>query len=73
VDFSSLCHFYKLSCFWLLGMCHCSYLHQHGLFIYSSVRDSPPPLIGAQGAPPSLLCFFFVVIAYYLVSVFFPG
>jgi hypothetical protein len=36
-----------------------------GLFIYSSVRDSPPHLFGAQGAPPSLLCLFLVLIAYY--------
>jgi hypothetical protein len=39
------------------------------LFIYSSVRDFPSPHFGTQGAPPSLLCVFFVVIAYY--SVFF--
>jgi hypothetical protein len=44
-----------------------------GLFIYSSVRDSPPPF-SAQGAPLSLLCVFFVVIAYYSVFFsFFPG
>jgi hypothetical protein len=30
-------------------------LARPGLFIYSSGRDSPPPLFGAQGAPPSLL------------------
>jgi hypothetical protein len=40
------------------------------LFIYSSVRDFPSPLFYAQGAPPSLLCVFFV-IAYFSVS-FFP-
>jgi hypothetical protein len=44
-----------------------------GLFIYSSVRDSPPPLFSAHGAPPSLLHVFFVIIAYYSVSLFFPG
>jgi hypothetical protein len=32
----------------------------------------PSPLFSAQGAPPSLLCVFFV-IAYYSVSLFFPG
>jgi hypothetical protein len=36
-----------------------------GVFVYSSMRYSPPPLFGAQGALPSLLCVFFVVIAYY--------
>jgi hypothetical protein len=44
-----------------------------GLFIYSSVRDSPPPLFGAQGAPPSLLHVFIVHIAYYSVSLFLSG
>jgi hypothetical protein len=44
-----------------------------GLFICSSVRDSPPPLFGAHSAPPSLLRVFFVVIVYYSVSLFFPG
>jgi hypothetical protein len=34
------------------------------------VRDFPSPLFSAQGTLPSLLCVFFVVIAYY--SVFFP-
>jgi hypothetical protein len=29
------------------------------------VKDFPSPLFGAQGAPPSLLHVFFVVIAYY--------
>uniref|UniRef100_A0A8C0ZRD3 Bromodomain adjacent to zinc finger domain protein 2B n=1 Tax=Castor canadensis TaxID=51338 RepID=A0A8C0ZRD3_CASCN len=42
------------------------------LFIYSSVSDSPPHLFSAQGAPPSLLRVF-ILIAYYSVSLFFPG
>jgi hypothetical protein len=33
----------------------------------------PSPPFGAQGAQPSLLCVFIVVIAYYSVSLFFPG
>jgi hypothetical protein len=37
------------------------------------VRDSPPLLFGAQGAPPSLLHVFFVVIVYYSVSLFALG
>jgi hypothetical protein len=36
-----------------------------GVFVYSSMRYSPPPLFSTQGAPPSLLHVFFVVIAYY--------
>jgi hypothetical protein len=39
-----------------------------GLFIYSSGKDSHLPLFGAQGAPPSLLRVFIVLIAYYSVS-----
>jgi hypothetical protein len=38
------------------------------------VRDFPSPHFCAQGAPPSLLCVFFVVIPYYSVFFsFFPG
>jgi hypothetical protein len=66
-------HFYQLSRSWLLGVCCRSCLLQQGLFIYSSLRDSLPPLFGAQGAPPSLLCVFFVVIACYSVSFFSLG
>jgi hypothetical protein len=33
---------------------------------------SPPPCFSAQGSPPSLLCVFFVFIAYYSVFFFFP-
>jgi hypothetical protein len=48
-------------------------LDRPGLFTYSSGRDSPPPLFGAQGAPPSLQCVFIVLIAYYSVSLFSLG
>jgi hypothetical protein len=40
-------------------------------FTYSSVRDCLSPLFRAQGAPPSLLCVFFVVTAYYSVFFYF--
>jgi hypothetical protein len=43
------------------------------LFIYSSGKDSPPPLFSAQGTPHSLLCVFIVLIAYYSVSLFLLG
>jgi hypothetical protein len=33
-----------------------------GLFIYSSMRDCPSPLFGAQGTPPSLLCVSFLLL-----------
>jgi hypothetical protein len=45
-------------------------LARPGLFIYSSRKDSPPPLFGPQGAPPSLQRVFIVLIAYYSVSLF---
>jgi hypothetical protein len=48
-------------------------LARPGLFIYSSGSDSPPSLFGAQGTPPSLLCVFIVLIAYYSVSLFSLG
>jgi hypothetical protein len=72
VESSSLCHSHKLSSSWLLGVQPRSPSPARpSLFIYSSGRDSPPPF-GAKGAPPSLLCVFFVLIAYYSVSLFSP-
>jgi hypothetical protein len=73
VEFSSLHHFYKLCRSWLLCVCRCSCLLSPGLFIYSSVRDSPTLFFGAQCTPPSLLRVFIVLVAYYSVSLFFPG
>jgi hypothetical protein len=43
---------------------------QAGLFIYSSGKDSLPPIFGTQCAPPSFLCVFIVLIVYYSVSLF---
>jgi hypothetical protein len=40
------------------------------LFIYSSGKDSPPFLFGAQCTPPSLLHVFIVLIDFYSVSLF---
>jgi hypothetical protein len=48
-------------------------LARPSLFIYSSGKDSPPPLFGAQGASPSLPCVLIVLIAYYSVSPFSLG
>jgi hypothetical protein len=47
-------------------------LARPGLFIYSTGKDSPPPLFGAQCTPPSLPLVFIVLIAYYSVSLFPP-
>jgi hypothetical protein len=44
-----------------------------GLLIYSSEKDSFPPIFGAHGAPPSFPCIFIVLIAYYSVSHFSLG
>jgi hypothetical protein len=65
VECSSLRHFYKLSRSWLLDVCCRSCLLQRLV-----VRDFPSPLFGAQGAPPSLLHVFFIVLAYYSISLF---
>jgi hypothetical protein len=44
-----------------------------GLFIYSPRKGSLPPIVSAQGAPPSFQRVLIVLIAYYSVSLFFPG
>jgi hypothetical protein len=45
-----------------------------GLFIYSSVRDSPSSPLGTQGALPSLLCVFCCCcLLFRFFSLFFPG
>jgi hypothetical protein len=43
-----------------------------GLFIYSSVRDSPPPL-RCSVRPTVFAIVFIVLVTYYSVSLFFPG
>jgi hypothetical protein len=43
------------------------------LVFYSSGKDSLPPIFSAQCTPPSFLCVFIVLIAYYSVSLFSPG
>jgi hypothetical protein len=76
VEFSSLHHSHKLSLSWLLGTHPRSRWSLSGLpslFIYSSGKDSLPPIFGAQCAPPSFLHVFIVLIAYYSVSLFSPG
>jgi hypothetical protein len=45
VEFSSPCHFYKLSHSWLPGVCCCSCLLWPGLFIYSSRGKWALPLL----------------------------
>jgi hypothetical protein len=52
----------------LLVMCRCSCLLWPCLFIYSSVKDSPPPL--QHSGCPTLFATCLVVIAYYSVSLF---
>jgi hypothetical protein len=43
------------------------------LFMYSSRKESLPPIFGAQCAPPCFLPVFIVLIAYWSVSLFSPG
>jgi hypothetical protein len=58
----------------LLVMCHRSCLLWPACLFTVLWGIAPPHLFSAQGALPSLLCVFFVVIAYYSVFVpFFPG
>jgi hypothetical protein len=65
VEFSSHCHFYKLSCSWLLGMCHRSWL------LRQLVGDFPSPTFGTQGTPPSLVHVFLLVLLI-IQFLFFP-
>jgi hypothetical protein len=44
-----------------------------GLFIYSPGKGSLPQIFSAQGTPPSFQRVLIVLIAYYSVSLFFPG
>jgi hypothetical protein len=44
-----------------------------GMVIYSSGKDSLPPMFGAQCTPPFFPHVFIVLIAYYSVSLFSPG
>jgi hypothetical protein len=67
VEFSFLHHSHKLSGSWLLGVCphSCQSLScLPGLFIYSSGKDSLPPIFSTQCAPPSFPRVFIVLIAY---------
>jgi hypothetical protein len=52
---------------------HHSFSIPAGLYIYSSRKDSLPPIIRAQWAPPSFPCVFIVLIAYCSVSLISPG
>jgi hypothetical protein len=74
VEFSSLHHSHKHSRFWLLSACPCSCrsLSGQAWLVYLQFQGDSP-LLGAQGAPPSLQCVFIVLIAYYSVSLFSPG
>jgi hypothetical protein len=74
VEFSSLRHSQKLSCSWLLGTCPRSCPLWPGLACLFTVSGGIPlPPFSTQGAPPSLLRVFIVLIAYYSVSLFCLG
>jgi hypothetical protein len=76
VEFSSPCHFHKLSCSWLQGApprSHQSLSGQARLVYLQFWEGFPSPFFSAQGAPPSLLHVFIVLIAYYSGSLFSPG
>jgi hypothetical protein len=66
VEFSSYCHFYKLSCPKVAGRVPLLLPSQAGLFIYSSVRDCPSSPLALRVPHP--LCYFsFVVVVIYSV------
>jgi hypothetical protein len=69
VEFSSHHRFYKLSCFWLLGVCSCSCLLQ-----LACCEGFPlPPLFGAQGTLPSFATCLFCCYCLLSSFSFFPG
>jgi hypothetical protein len=71
VEFSSHCHFYKLSHSWVLGMWCCSCLLLPCLFFYSSVRDSPPPPLALR--VPCPLCYVsFMLLLLIIQFLFYP-
>jgi hypothetical protein len=66
VEFSSHCHFYKISCSKIAG--------QVQPLLPSLIGIAPSPLFGAQGTPSSLLHVFFLLLLFSLFSFsFFPG
>jgi hypothetical protein len=71
VEFSSHRCFYKLSRSWLLGVCRCSCLLLPCLFIYSSMRDSPPPF-SALRVPHPLCYVSFLLLLLITQFLFFP-
>jgi hypothetical protein len=57
------------------GLPHLPFLA--GLFIYSLGEGVPPPLSGAQGALPCLLCLFFfsclfIIQFFFFFTIFYP-
>jgi hypothetical protein len=68
VEFSSHCHFYKLSCSWLLGKCHCSCLLQP-----ACCEGFPLPLLWCSGHPTLFATCLFCCYYSLLSFSFFPG
>jgi hypothetical protein len=69
----SLWHCSKLSCSRVAGWGPPLLLSPAGLFIYSSMRDCPSPPFSAQGAPPSLLHVFLLLLFIQFFSLFSLG
>jgi hypothetical protein len=60
--------------FWVCAACVQLLLPSLALLVYLQFHEGfPSPPLQRSGAPPSLLCVFIVLIAYYSVSLFFPG
>jgi hypothetical protein len=64
VEFSSHCHFYKLSCSWLLGVCCCSWL------LWPACEGFPLPLSSVLRVPCPL-CYVSFLLLFLIIQFFF--
>jgi hypothetical protein len=69
VEFSSHCHFYKLSHSWLLGMCHCACLLQLACCEGFPLPDS---LVLRAPRPPCYMSFLLLLLIIQFFFSFFP-
>jgi hypothetical protein len=69
VEFSFHCHFYKLSCSWLLGVCHRSCLLRPAFLFTVPWGISPPPASALR--EPCSLCYVSFLLLLLIISVFF--
>jgi hypothetical protein len=76
VEFSSLRHYHKLSCSWLLGAhprSHCSLSGQAWLVYLQSLEGFPSPPLWRSVCPTLFPTCLYCSYCYYSVSLFSPG